>query len=123
MLLRGANAVHLHRDGVLHSYLPGDDVPEWAVEKIGDPNVWADEEAPVVPGPVIAPTVTRTVPAVPQTELDSTPATATDSGRPPENGPGATRQVWADYAASAGVEVDAAWKREDIIGACAAAGR
>lgn len=122
MLLRGANAVHLHRDGVLHSFLPGDDVPEWAVEKIRNPAAWADDgEAQEAPGPVIAPTVTRTVPAVPPVELDSTPVT--DSGRPPENGPGATRQVWADYAVSVGVEVEAAWKREDIIAACAAAGR
>lgn len=100
MQLGGIYAVHLLENGVVHSFLPGDDVPEWAVKRITNPNVWAPVEAPAQdPEPVFV------------------PAEDDPSGAPPKSGSGASRQAWADYAESKGVEVDADWKREDIIAA------
>ncbi|HMH59206.1 MAG TPA: hypothetical protein VK537_08495, partial [Galbitalea sp.] len=106
----------LHRRGVLHTFRPGDEVPDWALEHIRNPHVLGVAEDTAQP---------VTAPAAPSSAagLDPVDPAPASGERPPENGPGATRQVWADYAMSVGVEVDAAWKREDIIAACAAAGR
>ncbi len=43
-------------------------------------------------------------------------------GRPPENGVGAGREVWAEYAGAHEVEIEGGWRREEIIAACKAAG-
>ncbi|MEV0357110.1 hypothetical protein AB0H71_13715 [Nocardia sp. NPDC050697] len=106
MKLRGEFAVHLQRDGERHTFLPGDDVPEWAAKQIKNPLAWGEgEKAP-----------------------EPTPAVVSDSGDgpPPQGGAGASRQRWADYAtpllAAKGVEVQEDWKREDIIAACEKAG-
>jgi len=103
MQLGGSYAVHLHKDGELHSFLPGDEVPEWAAKLITNPNAWKPSESP-------EPSDDSEVPADP---VDARPAKA---------GPGASRQVWDDYATSKGVEVDPGWKREDIIAAVENAG-
>ena len=79
--------------GNLHSFGPGASVPEWARKRITNPNVW---DSPVVEASADEP--------------------------PPQGGPGASRQVWADYAASKDVTVQDNWKRDDIIEACEKAG-
>lgn len=102
MKLGGQYAVHLHKDGELHSFLPGDDVPDWAAKLITNPLAWGDAE-PTVPDP--------------DHEPDREPATGPveRDGVPAKSGVGSSRQAWADYAESKGIEVDPDWKREDII--------
>ena len=82
--------------GNLHSFGPGAAVPEWARKRITNPNVW-------------------------DSPAESAPAESA-AGPPPQGGPGASRQVWADYATSKGVTVQDGWKRDDIIEACEKAG-
>ncbi len=100
MKLRGDYAVHLNDNGQLHTFLPGDDVPDWAAKQIKNPLAWGE--------PVAEP---------------EKPVTVDSSDGPPrQGGAGATRQRWADYATDRGVEVQEDWKREDIIEACEKAG-
>ncbi|WP_280186284.1 MULTISPECIES: hypothetical protein [Nocardia] len=104
MKLRGEFAVHLRNGDQLVTFLPGDDVPEWAAKQITNPLAWGDtSESP---------------------EKPSAPVKAPDSGDgpPPQGGSGASRQRWADYAESKDIEVQDDWKREDIIAACEKAG-
>ncbi len=103
MQLRGQYAVHLHKDGVLHSFLPGDDVPDWAAKLITNPLAWGEDDAE--PAPVV------------DTEPVTDPADHMPDGVPSKSGVGSSRQAWADYAESKGIEVDPDWKREDIIAA------
>lgn len=98
MKLGGLYAVHLHHDGVLHSFLPGDELPSWAAKRIDNP-------------------LTREATPTPTEEHEPEPT----GGMPAKTGPGATRQAWEDYATSQGIEVDPDWKREDIIAAVEAA--
>lgn len=103
--LGGRYAIHLHKDGELYSFLPGDEVPDWAAKQINNPQAWekvADEETEPEPEPA---------PAEPAA-VEPRPGEA-----PPKSGAGATRQVWADYAETKGITVDPDWKREDIIAA------
>lgn len=37
-------AVHLQKDGVTETFLPGDDIPAWAAKKITNPLVSGDAE-------------------------------------------------------------------------------
>lgn len=103
MQLRGQYAVHFHKDGVLHSFLPGDEVPEWAAKLITNPLAWGEDE------PEPAQTVEVTVGAGGEG--------GSHDGVPSKSGVGSSRQAWADYAESQGIEVDPDWKREDIIAA------
>lgn len=93
--------------GNLHSFGPGHDVPEWARKRITNPQVWDDAAI-------------ETVASVPAPAASVVAPAATEP--PPQGGPGASRQVWADYAAANGVTVQEAWKRDDIIEACEKAG-
>lgn len=95
MQLGGSYAVHLHHDGVLHSFLPGDEVPAWMAAKLTT-NPYTREESSAV-----------------ESAVEDSPA----DGAPAKSGPGASRQAWEDYAVSKGVQVDPDWKREDIIAA------
>lgn len=89
--------VHVQQDDGTHAIFgPDDDVPAWAVAKISNPNVWDEHPDEVSP--------------------------AAPDGVPAKGGPGATRQLWADYAESQGVAVREDWKRDDIIAAMEAAG-
>lgn len=99
MKLGGDYAIHLHgNDGLLHSFLPGDELPDWAAARIDNP-------------------YTRPAPT-PAGE----PAPRPDGDMPPRKGAGATRQAWEEYATTVrGIEVDPDWKREDIIAAVEAA--
>ncbi len=112
MKLGGRYAIHLHKDGELFSFLPGDEVPDWAAKQIHNPQAWeevADEPETSEPEPE---------PVEPAVE----PQPEHTGGMPPKSGAGATRQVWADYAEAQGITVDADWKREDIIAAVEKAG-
>lgn len=107
MQLRGQYAVHFHKDGVLHSFLPGDDVPDWAAKLITNPLAWgADEQPEDAPAPEPA-----------TVEVAAGGEGGTPDGAPSKSGVGSSRQAWADYAESKGIEVDPDWKREDIIAA------
>jgi hypothetical protein len=127
--------VHLHRDGALHSFAPGDPLPDWTQGMITNPyvlgegapdpraaaRVRAGAPEPAQPAAAAAPTPDVPVSDAPVPDADATP-TAADSSRPPENGIGSGQPVWAEYARSNGIEVEPDWKREDIIAACAKAG-
>ncbi len=125
-------AVHLHRDGLLHTFRPGDPMPDWAAEMITNPYVlggdkpdasaaaqvraWAPGHSAAGPAPAAAIDDTTDEP-----DADTAPADG-DPSRPAESGVGSTRTAWEEYARSKGIEVSADWKREDIIAACAQAG-
>ncbi|MCC3333587.1 hypothetical protein [Nocardia abscessus] len=94
--------------GTVHAFGPDHVVPDWARNKITNPNVWADAEKAADESAAI--------------DSADEPATENPDGPPPQGGPGASRQKWADYASAHGVEVEADWKREDIIAACEKAG-
>lgn len=88
--------------GNLHSFGPSDSVPSWARTKITNPDVW---DAPVE-----------------GSASEHTDKADSSEEPPPQGGPGASRKVWADWAAKHNVAVESAWKRDDIIDACKAAG-
>lgn len=117
---RSDYTVHLHRDGVLHSFAPGQHLPDWARELIGNRLVLGEDTARAEPLPVAS----APGPAADATEEsgDEPAVGETVEGRPPEAGPAASRAVWEAYATGRGITVDSDWKREDIIGACTAAG-
>lgn len=137
--------------GVIHSFGPGDDVPEWASRKITNPAAWEDQEAPFPAkrskgdGPK-----TATVSAVPADDLEdrivsrvlegvgellrelvvvddsddeagAEPADAA-AGPPPKAGKGSGEDKWRAYAASQGVDVADIEDRGDIIAALKDAG-
>lgn len=104
MQLAGTNAIHLHRDGVLHSFLPGDELPDWAVGRITNPYALGDQAEPDA-----------------EPDDDGDEDENEGGGMPPKSGPAASRQVWEDYAKSKDIEVDPDWKRDDIIAAVEAA--
>jgi hypothetical protein len=94
--------VHVHDDhGASHVFAPGDDVPEWAAERITNPKAWADDE-PVTP--------------TAEPEADDV-----DVSEPPRSGPGSGEAAWAEYAAARGLEVPDGASRKDIIAAVDAA--
>jgi hypothetical protein len=100
-MARVHTTVHVLKDDHTHAiFEAGDEVPAWAVARITNPNVWEE----------------------PPTEEELNSEAADDSGVPAKAGPGATRQVWADFAESKGVAVEAEWKRDDIIAAVENAG-
>ena len=80
-------------DGVSHHFVAGSTVPGWADGLITNTFVWDEQSTPE-----------------PETVVES-------GGPPPTSGPGAGRQVWADYAEANGVAVQAGWKRDSIIDA------
>jgi len=78
-------------DGVAHVFGPGDDVPRWARDKIGDrPDVWEDDS------PDVGPTVPQ---------------------EPPRAGRGSGRDEWARFAGAHGVAVGEDDSRDDVIDA------
>lgn len=93
--------------GAVHAFGPDHTVPEWAQKVITNPNVWTGQDDAAAEEPAVVETV---------------PDGDNPDGPPPQGGPGASRQKWADYAAAKGVEVESDWKREDIIAACEKAG-
>jgi len=87
----GLFAVHLHDDdGALVSLLPGDEVPGWAVGRIGDHAL---------------------------AEADAKAAVVADApaGPPPKAGKGSGEDKWRAYADQHGVDVSGAEGRDDVI--------
>lgn len=100
MQIGGEFAVHLMKDGVTHSFLPGADVPGWAAKLITNPTVLSGDPAVVTDGE----------------------PPGSSQGPPPRAGKGSGLQPWAAYASANGVEFDANAGRDEIIGACEDAG-
>lgn len=129
---RSDGTVHLrHANGDLHTFYPGDALPDWAVQRItnpyvlghakADPKAWAQVRAPR--GQHQAPPVRRLNPPTPESpDVEDVEGEALDSERPPETGTASGRERWATYATSKGVEYQSGWKREEIIAACVKAG-
>ncbi|MEV0367513.1 hypothetical protein [Nocardia fusca] len=101
--------------GSVHGFGPDSVVPDWARKKITNPHVW--DSATEQPEPVAV-----VVGAGGGGGEGKNITVESADGPPPQGGTGATRQRWADYASSKGVEVRGDWKREDIIAACEKAG-
>lgn len=98
MRIGGEFAVHLVKDGVTQSFMPGDEVPEWAAKLITNPSVIAVDDA------------------------EGEPSGSSDAP-PPRYGKGSGQKVWAAYATAHGVEgVDEDTARDEIIAACEDAG-
>lgn len=100
--------------GVVHGFGPDSAVPDWARQKITNPHVWDSTE-------IARPEPVEFIVGA-GGEGGRASAQKSPDGPPPQGGTGATRQRWADYASSKGVEVESDWKREDIIAACELAG-
>lgn len=91
-------------DGIVHSFGPGDDVPEWAAKAITNPKLWGGE-----------------VPPADDLDTGGTSPTAgagTTSSAPvppPKGGKGSGEDRWREYAAQVGVDVSEAQDRDDVI--------
>lgn len=105
----GQYAVHLTDEaGVLHSFLPGQEVPSWAAQQLG-PHCFQPGQGGADPS----------AGELPLTVDDHEPAAA---GPPPRSGKGSGEGAWRKYAEDAGVDVTAIDGRDDIIAACEDAG-
>lgn len=134
--------------GLPYQFGPNDEVPDWAREKITNPDVWTDAEDE--PEPVDTDTDTAPAPA-PDTGPDLPPADTVPQGGdqaqpetpdagdqpsaepkpddqqdaagdpPPLGGAGSGRDAWAAYAEAQGVEVTEEMSRDDIVEAVRAA--
>jgi hypothetical protein len=77
---------------------PGDDVPEWAAQRITAPGLWeGEDDSSPSPAGRLAPTAAES--------------------EPPRSGAGSSRAAWAAYAQSAGVDFDESATRDEIIAA------
>lgn len=95
-------------DGRSHHFGPADVVPDWAVDRITFPGVWADSPDTGATGaPVDTPPVDDT------DSDDNADAGETSPERPAQN---ATKAVWEAYADSLGLDV-VGLKKADIIAA------
>lgn len=151
--MRLRRAVHLYdKRGRLHSWRPGDVVPEWAARRITNPAVWAPNErgesvsraagvpegvgptdagGPTPSGASVTTAITRpalAAVAVPTAEPGpETPAISLPVweplSEPPRSGPGSNRKAWAEYAASIGIEYTATDGRDALIAAVDEASR
>lgn len=95
--------------GTPHVFGPGQVPPPWAQQAITNPACWGRDDSPSAEELYAA--QTGTVP-IPQREAVTLP----------KGGYGASRDVWATYAAAAGVPVGAEASRDEVIAACQAAG-
>lgn len=97
-------------EGRSATFGPADDLPDWAVEAITNPDVW-DGPAPEAP------------PVKSESQADPKPNENSAAGSPPpKGGAGSGAQAWREYAASKGVVVADDATREDIIAALTEAG-
>ncbi|MBF5002225.1 hypothetical protein IRT45_34475 [Nocardia sp. BSTN01] len=123
--------VHVYDDeGIPHIYGPGEIPPDWAIAKITNPDVWAedDEDDDVIADPVIptdhTPQAGNTPPA-----NDSDNGGQGDGGdqQPgPGDAPAKPIDEWTvpqlrDYAQKAGIDLDGVTRRADILAAVKAA--
>lgn len=113
--------VHLtDLEGNTRIFEAGQDVPDWAVEKISNPDVWEGELPKHLQGeqdptqPPEQPAVAGALPPHDQAGQGSEQS-AVGSGEPPRSGKGSGKEAWAAYAASLGVEVAEDASRDDIV--------
>ncbi|MCB1287417.1 MAG: hypothetical protein KDB47_06920 [Mycobacterium sp.] len=107
MATLGQYAVHLTDEaGVLRSFLPGQEVPDWAAAQLG-PHCFPPGQGGAGPTPA----------AVPEPVGGDTAA-----GPPPRSGKGSSESAWRRYADEHGVDVTSLEGRDDIIAACQEAG-
>ncbi|MBF4578954.1 hypothetical protein [Frigoribacterium sp. VKM Ac-2530] len=101
---------------ITHVFVPGQDVPKWAVDKITTPGVWAEEpkepKAPKEPAEPKEPKAPKEPEALPAGEVPI----------PPKSGAGSSAKAWAAYGLSKGYEVDETAKASEIRDALAEAG-
>ena len=92
------------KTGIVQSFVPGSEVPEWVAEKVTNESVWAKDEP--------------TAEDAPDPEGDEPTAGNADEGEtpeaPPTSGAGSGRDEWAAYAEQIGVTVDPEWSRDQI---------
>lgn len=83
--------------GRAHVFAPGDEVPDWATERITNPKVWDSEPAEAQASDLVV-----------------------SVEPPPVHGPGASRAKWAAYAAAhrPDVTVIDEMTQRDIVAAC-----
>lgn len=97
--------VHVHHDnGQTYVYGPEDTVPDWAAEKIANPDVWADDVAF----------------AVDPADRDGTGSRNQQpprAGEPPRGGQGSGLAQWSTYAQSLDIKLEEGMNRDDIIAA------
>lgn len=93
-------------DGKLHHVMPGDVFPEWAADKVSNPNVLGDQLAGESRSD----------------ESDSGEDSPRTAGVPPQSGRGSGIDAWRDYALDHDVDVQEDWTRERIIEECQKAG-
>lgn len=97
----GKYAVHLSDGiGTLHSFLPGDEVPEWAAARMGE-HCFADPD---------------------DEDEDTDIEYDAVAGPPPKVGPGSGQAKWRAYAEAHGVDVSNVEGRDAVIAALAEAG-
>lgn len=131
--------------GVVRTFHAGQAVPEWAAEKITNPDVWVSDDLDV--GAVVDTEASPTTAPAPElVDVDEDAgddqgddAEALDPGgddadptepaddvdeddqseleRPPLGGKGSGRDVWAAYATAQGITVTEEMDRDDIIDA------
>ena len=122
---------------------PGDEVPDWAVVAITNPDVWESQGSrstlppapdstpdPSAPRPVAGPAGVAEEPAdelvrlqARINEVKAALSTMNIAGSPPpKGGPGSGAPAWREYAASKDVEVADDASREDVIAALTEAG-
>lgn len=101
--------VHVRDDNnVAHVFGPDDEIPDWAAAKITNPNAWA--------GP---PELAEDASA-PDNGAAGTEQPSAGPAKPPKVGTGSSREDWAAYAATLGLDPRDATKA-DIIAAVEAA--
>lgn len=125
-------------DGGSHCFGPGDELPEWAYEKITNPSVWATEpepapeadaqdeessEVPEPPAPPDEPPMTGDA-WNPISETDEAPAAEpvvaresiiVEAEEPPRTGKGSGTEEWRAYAEALGIDVPEDASRDQII--------
>lgn len=132
-----ANVLVLHPDtDEPEVLLEGSEVPDWAVDQVGDHVLDGDssdsgksEKDGVAEGVTATQSVTDSVlvkHAKRMVDLSAGVLAGKSSkpvgNPPPLQGSGSSKAKWADYAESNGVEVHDGMSRDDIVGACRSAG-
>lgn len=98
--------VHVYDDdGRAHAFAPGVPVPDWATQKITNPDVWA------VPPDHLGEAIPDGDSAGPSSAVPD----VGDAGPPPMSGKGSGRDAWARYAAAHDVELPEGAGRDHIV--------
>ncbi|MFA4080480.1 hypothetical protein ONA92_02040 [Mycobacteroides salmoniphilum] len=134
-------------EGVFHSFLPGQKVPDWVVNLVtnplalvGDPQDAGsdpdeggpDDGQPSAPVAPTGPDGGEPAASVEPGPVVVGPGAGRGGGQPsapnpaaeppPQAGAGSGRDAWAQYASAQGVTVLEEWRRDQIIDACRKAG-